>query len=164
MSRNHAMRRSLAPDVFNAFREVVYAHGVDKLAPMMGLRPGTLYNKADASDDTHHQPTLRDVVHLTQATADMRVLDALDEMFGRAAFDCVQHASASDEELLHLLADVGKESGEFHRALGDGLRAKRFSPQALRAIRGEAFDIVAAVMTLVQRLEAYVDDDSDRPL
>ena len=47
-----AVRRALAPDVFEAFRELVYSYGVQKLAPKMGLRPGTLYNKADASEDT----------------------------------------------------------------------------------------------------------------
>lgn len=160
MRPNRAVvRRALAPDVFEAFREVVYSHGVQKLAPKMGLRPGTLYNKADAGEDTHAQPTLRDVVHLTQATGDMRVLDALDEMFGRAAFDCLPHADASDEELLHLLADLGSETGEFHQALANGLRARRFTTPVLRAIRGEAYDIVSALMTLVRRLEAYVDDD-----
>ena len=64
--------------------------------------------------------------HLTQATGDLRVIDALNEMFGRAAFDCTPHADASDEELLHLLADLGAESGQFHHALSEGLRAKRF--------------------------------------
>ena len=159
MHANRAMRRAVAGNVFEAFRAAVYAHGVERLAPLMGLRPGTLYNKADAGDETHAQPTLRDVVHLTQATGDLRVIDALNEMFGRAAFDCTPHAEASDEELLHLLADLGAESGQFHSALAKGLREKRFTTPVLRTIRGEAFDIVAALMTLVQRLEAYVDDD-----
>lgn len=163
MRSNHAAPRGVVADVFEAFRASVYAHGVEKLAPLMGLRPGTLYNKADASDESHAQPTLRDVVHLSLATGDMRVLDALDEMFGRAAFDCTPHADASDEELLTLLADLGAETGEFHRALADGLRSHRFTPPALRAIRGEAYDIVSALMTLVHRLEAYVDDDATAP-
>lgn len=158
MPANRAARRGTGGNVFEAFRAAVYAHGVERLAPLMGLRPGTLYNKADAGDETHAQPTLRDVVHLTQATGDMRVIDALNEMFGRAAFDCTPHADASDEELLHLLADLGAESGQFHHALSEGLRAKRFDTPRLRAIRAEAFDMVAALMTLVQRLEAYVDD------
>ena len=67
--RNHA-RRGAAPNVFEAFRETVYRHGVEKLAPLIGLRPGTLYNKADADDESHNQPTLRDVVLLTQITRD----------------------------------------------------------------------------------------------
>lgn len=159
MNPNRALRRAVAPNVFEAFRQVVYTHGPDRLAPLMGIALGTLYNKADAGDETHAQPTLRDVVHLTQITKDMRVLDALNEMFERAAFDCSKRAGATDEELLHLLADLGAENGQFHRALSDGLRARRFTPEVLLTIRAEAFDIVSALMTLVQRLEGYVDDE-----
>ena len=148
----------MAPNVFEAFRQLVYAYGPEKLAPLMGLRVGTLYNKADADDESHNQPTLRDVLLASQITGDMRVLDALDETFGRAAYDCAQHLDTSDEDLLKLLTDLGSETGEFHRALSLGLRERRFSVNTLRAIRGEAFDIVSALMVLVHRLEAYVDD------
>lgn len=158
MTRNSAARRSVAPDVFQAFRELVYSYGVEKLAPRMALQPGTLYNKAACSDDSHNQPTLRDLVLATQATSDMRVLDALNEMFGRAAYDCAQYQDLSDEALVELLAKLGAESGEFHAALANGLREKRFTAPVLRAIRGEAFDMVSALMVLVNRLEAYVDE------
>lgn len=158
MSRNHALRRHVGPDVFEAFRELVLGHGVQVLAPRMGLRPGTLYNKADAGDDTHNQPTLRDVVLVTQLTGDMRVLEALNELFGRASYDCAQHEGATDEALLDLLANLGAESGDFHRELAAGLREQRFTAAALGRIRGEAFDIVSALMVLVRRLEDYVDE------
>lgn len=159
MGRKYALRRKQALDVFEAFRELVFLADVQKLAPLMGLKPGTLYNKADAGDDTHNQPTLRDVVLATQATGDFRVLDALDEMFGRAAFDCLKFTEVSDEALLDLLARLGKEHGEVHAALADALKDKRFSLQDLQRIRAEAFDTVSALMTLVARLEAYVDED-----
>jgi hypothetical protein len=158
MARNNALRRRLAPDVFQAFREVVYMAGVERLAPLMGYRPGTLYNKADASDDSHNQPTLRDVLLVTQITGDMRVLDALCETFGRAAYDCASHEGTSDDALLELLANLGAESGEFHRELASGLKERRFTEAQLRRIRGEAFDVVSALMTLVHRLEGYVDE------
>ena len=127
----------------------------------MGLRPGTLYNKADANEESHAQPTLRDVPLGTQATGDMRVLDALNETFGRVAYDCATHESDSDEALLELLANLGAESGQFHLALAQGLKARRFSVGSLRHIRAEAFDMVGALMVLVRRLETYVDEDSD---
>ena len=52
MPANRAARRGTGGNVFEAFRAAVYAHGVERLAPLMGLRPGTLYNKADAGDET----------------------------------------------------------------------------------------------------------------
>ena len=158
MNRSSHARRGAAPNVFEAFRETVYLHGVEKLAPLMGLRPGTLYNKADADDESHNQPTLRDVVLLTQITRDTRVVDALNETFGRAAFDCLSMGGASDEELLQLLAKLGKENGEFHAALADGLSDRLFSRERMDALRREALDVVSALMTLLRRLETYVDE------
>lgn len=157
MSGNYALRRAIAPNVFEAFRQLVYLGDVQQLAARMGLRPGTLYNKADASDDSHNQPSLRDVVLATEITGDMRVVDAINGMFGRASYDCATHDGTSDEALLELLAELGAQNGEFHMALAAGLKQKRFTVDTLRAIRGEAFDIVSALMTLVVRLEDYVD-------
>lgn len=143
---------------FEAFRRLVYLHNVQQLAPQMGLKPGTLYNKADADADSHNQPTLRDVVQLTRLTADTRVLDALNEMFDRAAFDVAPHAKASDEALLELIARMGVESGEFHAAVLEALVAHKFTRADLQAIRAEAFDLVGALMTLVQRVEGLLDE------
>lgn len=160
MAQKYALHRRHAADVFEAFRQAVMLSGnVPALAARMGLRPGTLYNKAEAGDDTHNQPTLRDVVLVTEITGDMRVVEALAATFGLATFDTAGQAQASDEELLTLLADMGRETGEFHGALAQGLRDHRFSLQAMAHIRREAMDIVAALMTVLHRLEDYVDAD-----
>ncbi|MBL8387029.1 MAG: phage regulatory CII family protein [Hydrogenophaga sp.] len=138
---------------FEAFRRLVYRHDVKKLAPRMGMKAGTLYNKADADTDSHNQPTLRDVVSLTELTGDYSVLDALNEMFGRAAFDVAPHAQVSDAALLELLTQLGIEKGDFHRALHEALEDGKFSTKELQQIRATAFDLVSALMTLVARVE-----------
>lgn len=143
---------------FEAFRQLVYAFGVVELAPQMGLKPGTLYNKADADEDTHHQPSLRDVVLATRLTGDLRVLDALNEHFGRACFDVTPLTHVSDEALLELLLTLGKESGEFHAVMRSALMEKNFNAGSLNVIRAEAFDMVSALMTLVTRLEGLLDE------
>jgi hypothetical protein len=143
---------------FEAFRDLCYVFGVPKLAGEMGMKPGTLYNKADADDDSHNQPTLRDLVLVTRLTDDLRVLDALEEMFGRAAFDVSQMAEKSDEALLELITCLGKESGEFHAAMHRALLQRKFTPADMTRIRAEAFDMVGALMTVVARLEGLVDD------
>ena len=148
-------RRAANP--FEAFRQLVYAFGAPELAQQMGIKPGTLYNKADADEDTHHQPTLRDVLLATRLTKDMRVLDAMDEQFGRAAFDVRPMEHVSDEALLELLAKLGAESGEFHAALHAALTDKAFTSLEMNLIRSEAFDMVSALMTLVARLEGLID-------
>lgn len=143
---------------FEAFRQLVYAFGVPELALQMGVKPGTLYNKADADEETHHQPTLRDVVLATRLSKDLRVLDALDAQFGRASYDLTQHACVSDAALLELLAKLGMEFGEFHSALHVALSGHAFKQEDLRVIRAEAYEMVSALMTLVTRLEGLVDD------
>ena len=143
---------------FEAFRQLVYTFGVVELAPQMGLKPGTLYNKADADEDTHHQPSLRDVVLATRLTGDMRVLDALNEHFGRACFDVTSLTNVSDEALLELLLTLHKESGEFHSVMRSALIDKNFNRDSLAVIRAESFDMVSALMTLVARLEGLLDE------
>lgn len=143
---------------FEAFRDLCYAFGVPELAKELGMRPGTLYNKADADPDSHNQPTLRDVVLATRAADDFRVLDAIEEMFGRAAFDVSRMHSKSDEALLELLTCLGRESGEFHGALHKALVQRKFAASDLNRIRAEAFDVVSALMTVVARLEGLVDE------
>lgn len=143
---------------FEAFRQLAYTFGVVELAQQMGLKPGTLYNKADADEDTHHQPTLRDVMLATRLTGDMRVLDALNEQFGRAAFDVKPLANVSDEALLELLLTLHQESGEFHSVMRSALIDRNFNRASLGVIRAEAFDMVSALMTLVTRLEGLLDE------
>nr|WP_315242130.1 phage regulatory CII family protein [uncultured Albidiferax sp.] len=147
-----------AANPFEAFRQVVYTAGAEALSTQMGMRTGTLYNKADADEDTHHQPTLRDVMLATRLTGDMRVLDAMNEAFGRAAFDVRPHTHTSDEALLELVCTLGAEHGQFHSVLRSALIDHNFNRHALNAIRAEAFDVVSALMTLVARLEGLLDD------
>lgn len=143
---------------YKAFHDLVYSNGVADMALILGVKKGTLYNKADADIESPAQPTLRDLVMATQSTGDFRVLDALNEMFGRVAFDTTGHENTSDQALLELLTALGRENGEFHSALHGALIDKKFSKQDLNLIRAEAFDLVSALMTLVHRVEGLVDD------
>lgn len=102
MTRKREIEALAAPNPFEAFKLAVYRFGVAELAAELGYRPGTLYNKADADADSHAQPTLRDVVLVTRLTGDCSILDSLDRMFGRAAYD-VTPGQVSDEALLELL-------------------------------------------------------------
>jgi hypothetical protein len=142
---------------FEAFRLVAYRFGVPALAAEMGTKPGTLYNKCDADDDTHHQPTLRDVVLATRVTGDTTILDSLCRMFGLATY-ALSAEPVSDVALLELLCKVGGENGEMHKALMTALADAKFTTADLRLVRAEAYDLITAVLNLVQRLEGLVDD------
>ncbi len=145
-------------DPFDAFRRLVYSQDVKVLAVQMGMRPGTLYNKADADVESHNQPSLRDVVLLSQLTGDMRVLDALDAMFHRAAFDVTPYTLTSDAALLELVTQMGIENGHFHAELNAALIDGHFTSMELQRLRKEALEMVSALMTVVKRVEGLIDE------
>jgi hypothetical protein len=157
MSEKYAAGR-LPASPQEAFREVVYDFGAKAMAAQLVMKPGTLYNKAEADADSHHQPTLRDVINVTRISGDFRVLDSLDRLFNRAAYDVTPGLRISDAALLELLCHVNSENGRMHAALTAGLEDGKFTRDELAAVRGEAFDLITAVLTFVHRVEGLVDE------
>lgn len=142
---------------FDAFRAVATAYGVKDLAEVLGMKPGTLWNKVDADVESHHQPTLRDVIAITRETQDMRIVESLNRLFDRATID-LRPGPVSDEAVLELLLRVSSEKGQMAQALRNGYADKRFCREDYQAVRGEAFDLINAVLDFVQRLEGLVDE------
>lgn len=142
---------------FEAFRAVATGYGVKDLAERLGMKPGTLWNKVDADVESHHQPTLRDVIAITRETQDMRILESLNRLFDRATID-LRPGPVSDEAVLELLLRVSSEKGQMSQALRNGYADKRFCREDYLAVRGEAFDLINAVLDFVQRLEGLVDE------
>ncbi|WP_290906262.1 phage regulatory CII family protein [Aquabacterium sp.] len=158
MSNKLAAGAPIPANPQDAFHDAVHGYGVKALAALLVMKPGTLYNKCDADDDSHNQPTLRDIVRVTRATGNMVILDSLDRMFNRAAYDLTPCLQISDEALLELLCKVNSENGAMHAALTKGLADGKFTQTEMRAVRGEAFELITAVLTFLQRLEGLVDD------
>lgn len=142
---------------YEAFRRVVTSYGVRELAEQESMRPGTLWNKVDADVESHHQPTLRDLIAVTRRTGDMRILESLNRMFDRATID-LRPGPVSDEAVLELLLRVSSENGQMAQALRKGYADTHFSSEDYQAVRAEAFDLINAVLDFVQRLEGLVDD------
>lgn len=140
-----------------AFRLAVYSFGVKEVAAALVMNEGTLHNKCNADEDSHHKPTLRDVIAVTRITGDTRILESLDRMFGRAGYETAP-GEVSDMALMELLCKVAGESGAMHQAVLAGLLDERFTAVEMQAVRAEAFDVINAVLGFVQRLEGLVDD------
>ena len=142
---------------YEAFRQLVYGYGVQEMADALGLKKGVLYNKADADVESHAQPTLRDLVGVTRITSNPLVLESLDRMFNRASID-ITPGLVSDEALLDLLCRVGSESGQMQQALRQGYADNRFCKDDYALVRGEAYDLISAVLAFLRRVEGLVDD------
>jgi hypothetical protein len=142
---------------FKAFHDVVHAYGVRDLAEQLGMRAGTLWNKADADVDSHHQPTLRDVIAVTRHTDDFRVVESLNRLFNKASFSLAS-GPVSDEALLELLARIGCEKGQMYQALLSGYADRRFCREDFAVVRAEAFDVITAVLNFIVRAEGLIDE------
>ena len=142
---------------FEAFRAVAVAYGVKDLAERLSMKPGTLWNKVDADVESHHQPTMRDVIAITRETQDMRILESMNRLFDRATID-LRPGPVSDEAVLELLLRVSSEKGQMAQALRNGYADTRFCRDDYQAVRAEAFDLINAVLDFVQRLEGLVDE------
>lgn len=144
----------LSPQV--AFREVVRTYGVKEMAAQLLMTEGVLQNKCHTDEDSHHKPTMADVVNVTRVSGDTRILESLDRMFGRAGYEIVP-GPVDDSALMELLCRIGTEKGAMYAALQKGLHDKRFCLDDYRAVKGEAYDVISAVLDFIQRLEGLVD-------
>jgi len=158
MSGKGEVRDAVPDDPQQAFDAVVKAYGVKDMASKLLMKTGTLYNKCDADDGSHNQPTLRDVVRVTAESGNLLILDSLERRFGRVAIDVTPGLDVSDTALLELLCKVSGEHGAMHQALARALSDGKFTRKDLMDVRAEAFDLVQAVMNFVQRMEGMVDD------
>jgi len=135
-----------------------YPGKVPRLAPLLGMRPGTLNNKADPGMD--HQLTLRESIALQLHTQDRRIAQAycqeLDGAFVALPGDVVD---ASDSALLdlwmNLQVELGKSAETIREALADGVITR----DEMDTIRAQVQRDIMAQLQLLQRLESLKQVD-----
>lgn len=155
------MASRLPVDVQDAFYRVVHdfaggeasGGGVPSLARKMGMPPGTLYNKANPNESSHHKPTLADAVLASILTADRRIAHAFCHTLGGVFVDLPDLAGLTTDGLLEHLTKIGRESGEFYACLDASLRTDRqINAEEFSALEHEAEQWIAAIWEAVARL------------
>lgn len=154
------MAKRPTTDVFEAFHLVVYDYpgGVEELARKTAMAPGTLYNKANLNESSHHKPTLGDAVLVTLASKDNRIAHAFAATCGEACFPLPDLSHVSDTALLELITKIGAEGGDFHRAVNAGMADRRYRRAEHAKVKAEAYEFIAAICESVARLEGLIDD------
>lgn len=156
------MDTKVPDDVFEAFHRVVhdFKPGVPKLAALMGMPAGTLYNKSNTNhnESNHNKPTLGDAVVVSAATGDHRVLYAFAHTLGEVCFEIPNLSQVSDTALLELITQIGAEGGDFYRAVNAALSDGFFSECEFKVIEGEAMEFISAIVEAVQRMKGLVDE------
>lgn len=154
-SRTHP---AIPADVNDAVYRTVHDFGVERLAALTGTPAGTIYNKANQHDSSHHKPTLADAVIWQVLSSDFRILQAMGRALGHVCVRVPDVAQASDQALLELVAKVGAEEGAFFRAIQEGLADRRFTRGEFLRIRRDGFTAIAAIVEASARIEGLIDD------
>lgn len=155
------MATRLPVDVQDAFYRVVHDFGggeannggVPSLARQMGMPPGTLYNKANPNESSHHKPTLADAVLASILSGDRRIAQAFCHTLGGVFVSLPDLSNLTTDSLLEHLTKIGRESGEFYACLDDSLRADRqINAEEFAKLECEAEQWIAAICEAVARL------------
>lgn len=134
------------------------SRGATALAPMLGMRPGTLSNKANPQEE--HQLTLRESIPLQLVTGDFRILYAYASTLHHVAFALPAHTECGDLELLDHYAALHAELGEVATEVRDTLKDGRVRSTEVQRVREKMHDAMRAGLSFLHRLEALVDDRS----
>lgn len=168
MHRSHIQRRPTDPalrsDVFEVAQAIARDYvdrstgreGVQALAGKMGAPAGTLYNKLNPHESSHHKLTLQDVIQMTAITGDLRLLKALANTLGCVCFPVPNLHNVSDEALLELINSVGAEGGDFYRAVNVALGRKRPEPRDICRIHKEGLEFIGAIAEAMARTEGLL--------
>ena len=135
-----------------------YHDGPKKLAAMVRMNLGTLYNKVNPTVDTHHL-TVDEAIALQLAANTTSLIEAearaLGGVFLRIPLDL---ACIGDLELLNAWAawhvDTGETAAAIEQALSDG----KLSRDELLKIKKEMFQDFQRELELLQRLEVICDE------
>jgi hypothetical protein len=150
------MGQQFPMDVQQAFHDVVFDFGVDKLAAMMSMSRGTLYNKCNSNENenNHNKPTVRDLVLATLLTGDKRIAQAFSRTVGGAHVELPDLSSLSTDTLMLHILKIEHEGGDFYRVLHQSLeKDDSISADEFTAIEKEAHEWIAAILEGLVRMK-----------
>ena len=148
------MGATIPKDVQAAFYRVVHDFGVEKLAGMMGISPGVLYNKANVNETGgHHKATLADCIVVTHLTGDKRIVQAFAHAVGGVFYALPDLSQLSTGTLLLHILKIGREYGDVHSVIHDVLsNDEEISPIAYKTIEHETHELIAALLEGLARM------------
>lgn len=147
------MGNPIPKDVHEAFRQVVYDFGVEKLAGMMGIPTGTLYNKCNVNETSHHKPTLADCVLVTLLTTDKRVVRSFSATVGGVYYDQPDLSDLDTDTLLQHLTRIQIRNGSFHHEIHEAIsNDDKIDCAEFRRIEREAHEYLAMILESLARM------------
>lgn len=142
-------------DVHDAAYRVAHDFAPDGavgLARKLGRNAGTFLNQLNPAQETA-KLGLGDAVAMSISAADFRILHAFADSCGFIAVAKPDFSRVSDASLLEMLLRRDREEGEFAQVLAAALDHGDLTPAKLSEIGEEAYQAVAAMLELVERLK-----------
>ena len=152
-------RAPIQKNVQQAFHDVVheYPGGVEELAGKMVVATGTLYNKANATERSHHIPTLADAVVLTIMSGDKRVLHAFAATVGEVCYSLPDLSNLTTTALIAHIPKIGLEGGDFYRAIHCALATDdRIDAEEYLQIERASYEWIASILEGLARMKEMV--------
>jgi hypothetical protein len=149
------MGAAIPRGVQEAFYRVVHDFGVEKLARMMGLSPGVLYNKTsiNESDTNHNKPTAADIIVVTHLTGDKRIAQAFAASVGGVYHDLPDLSRLSTDALMLHILKIETEGGDFHREIHTAIKDDdEIDGREYAAIEREAHEWIGAILEGLARM------------
>lgn len=155
------MDKPIPKDVQQAFHDVVFDYGVEKLAAMMNMSRGTLYNKCNCNDNenNHNKPTGAELVLVTLLTGDKRIVQAFSRTVGGVYYEFPDFSSLTTDALMVHILKIAHENGDFHRAIERATALDGISRQEYAAIEKEGHELIAAILESLVRMKEMSGGD-----
>ncbi|WP_230368841.1 phage regulatory CII family protein [Paludibacterium denitrificans] len=144
-------------DVFEELQRAASEFGVPRLAGLMGVHRGTLFNKLSNKDATsHHKPTLADFIQITAHSKNLQPLKALNSLFNCITYQLPDMSNVSDAALLDLVNKIYDEGGNVHRTMSEALEDGIVTPSEYKSFERDVHEWIAAILELRARFKGLV--------
>lgn len=136
-----------------------FKDGAERLATLIRMNLGTLYNKVNPSVETHHL-SVDEAVSIQLATGDYRIVEAESRALGGVFVPILPaNTNISDMALLDAWAEWHIETGETAAVIRDALSDGKIDRHEVEKIKTEMFEDFQRELQLLQRLEGICDGD-----
>lgn len=131
---------------------VTKQRGATALAPKVGMKPGTLSNKANPLQDA--QLGLCESVPIQLAAGNFEILYAYAQQLGHCAYALPRAENVDDLELLDTYCELHQKVGLLAANLRSALRDRRVTRDELPPILQSFDQLVRAGLGVIARMEA----------
>ena len=132
--------------------------GVPAIANMLGLRKGTVQNKANPREEFAHF-TVKEARALMLATGDHQILYAMARDVGEACVPLPSFAFGSDMDMLNAWAEWQADLGETAKVIDGALKDGKITQQELKEVHDEIVEDFEKALAMLDVLKSMAEPE-----